>query len=220
MRINKKVKKQGTTIGIVVFFLVAGVWYFYKSGEAKPQKAATELTGVVSRIEENMTPEPEDVDGKTKATQEEPKKEVVVHVCGAVNAPGVYVLPDNSRLYEAVAMAGGFCEDADTDYPNLARTVQDGERIYILSDEETNALTTEQKVAGEAGEQTQEVLINLNTATVQQLTSLPGIGEAKAADILAYREKVGQFASVDELKNVSGIGEAMLERIKDKIIVK
>lgn len=221
MRINKKLKKQGTTIGIVLFFLIAGVWYFHRSGEPQTQNAADEMTGVVSSIEETVISEPEDADAKNQAMQEkEPEKEVVVHVCGAVNVPGVYVLPDSSRLYEAVAMAGGFCEGADTDYPNLARTVQDGERIYILSYEETSALTTEQKVAGDAGEQPRETLINLNTATVQQLTSLPGIGEAKAADILAYREKVGRFTAVEELKNISGIGDAMFERVKDKIMVK
>lgn len=216
MKINKKVKKHGVKVSIVLFFLVTGVWYVYVSGASQTSETETELTGVVSNVMEEVTPMPEKEDTKEK----EQGKEIVVHVCGAVRTPGVYVLSENSRLYEAVDLAGGFGEEAAPDYHNLARILQDGERIYIVSQEEVNLLTAKQQVDGEEGGQTKESLINLNTATVQQLTSLPGIGEAKAKDILAYREKVGKFVDIEELKNVSGIGEAMFEKIKDKVTVK
>ena len=106
---------------------------------------------------------------------------------------------------------------------NLARNISDGERIYIVSVSETKQLSAEHKVTGEEGATSTEtgeaLVINLNTATVKQLMELPGIGEAKATAILEYRKKVGRFTATEEIMNVSGIGEAMYEKIKDKITV-
>lgn len=218
---NRKRKKQMTTVMILLFFLAAGVWYFLKNdGFLEKQKNDTELTSVLNTIvtEVSVTPVPDEVPENEK----EKRATLVVYVCGAVNASGIYELPEGSRLYEAIAMAGGFSTDADPAYHNLARSIADGERIYILSYAETRELTTEQQVSGEAGipEKTTNGLINLNTATAEQLMELPGIGEARASDILAYRAKIGQFTDVEEIMNVSGIGEAMFGKIKDKITVK
>lgn len=217
---NREKKKQIKMVAVAVFFLVAGGWYvLFHSWIGRKQEPEKELTGVfstmVTEVSENTSTDSSFDDG-------EEVPELVVYVCGAVNEPGIYALPAKSRLYEAVAMAGGFSGEADPAYHNLARDITDGERIYILSVAETKALTTEQQVAGaEAGVNSKENgRINLNTATAEQLMELPGIGEAKATAILAYRANIGAFTDIEEIKNVSGIGEAMFEKIKDKITVK
>ena len=215
---NRKRKKQVVTAAVFLFFLAAGLWYYFQGSEMlKRSKTDTEMTGVLDiLVTETPVARPPEQDVSVK-------EELVVYVCGAVENPGIYTLPADSRLYEAIRMAGGFSKEADPAYHNLAREIEDGERIYILSASETKALTAEQQVAGEegsAGSEQVNGLINLNTATAEQLMTLPGIGEARAADILAYRAKIGQFTDVEELMNVSGIGEARFEKIKDKITVK
>lgn len=218
---NRKIKKQITTVVILLFFVAAGLWYFTQTGGRKgKQQGSTELTGVLQAV----VTEPPVISQEQGNSGDNPTKspELVVYVCGAVKEPGIYTLADGSRLYEAVTMAGGFSAEADPAYHNLARNIADGERIYILSCAETAELTIEQQAGGEegAGSMAADAPINLNTATAEQLTTLPGIGEARAADILEYRARIGQFAAIEELMNVSGIGEAMFEKIKDKIIVK
>ena len=213
---NRKTKKYIKTALILVFFLGAGVWYFFfgKSSLEK-QKTDTELTSILNTVEAEPA--------ISEILNEEIPKELVVYVCGAVNSPGIYSLSQGSRLYEAVTMAGGFSSEADPAYHNLARSITDGERIYILSVAETKELSAELRVSGEEGAEqalSSNGMVNLNTATAEQLTGLPGIGEAKAAAILSYRAKIGQFTDIEEIKNVSGIGEAMFEKIKDKITVK
>ena len=214
---NRKRKKLITTAAVLLFFAVSGIWYYMQYNDnQKNQENDTKLTGVYDILPTGTPTEP-------SQTEEEPAKELIVYVCGAVNTPGVYSLPAGSRLYEAVAMAGGFSKEAAPSYHNLARTVTDGERVYILSVSETEELTARQQVEGEEGEAAEATsgtsLLNLNTATAEQLMNLPGIGEAKAADIIEYRSKIGRFTNIEELKNVSGIGDVRFEKLKDKITV-
>ena len=219
---NRKIKKQVKIAVILLFFLVAGGWYvLFYSDNGKKQESEMELTGIASAM---CTEAPENTDKEPSSKDHKEAEELVVYVCGAVNEPGICVLAPGSRLYEAVTMAGGFSAEAVPAYHNLARDIMDGERIYILSTEEIKALSVEQQVAGENGEanssETGTGQINLNTATTEQLMELPGIGEAKAAAIISYRTKAGAFADIEEIMNVNGIGEAMFEKIKDKITVK
>ena len=223
MNRKKKKQKQITMVVVLLFFLTGGIWYVISTGGlSKEQKNSTELTGVLELTKDVSETLAEETVSKVDASVSE--ETVVVYVCGAVNQPGIYTLNAGSRLHEAVTLAGGFSKEAAPAYHNLARTVTDGERIYILSYEETKALTTEQQVTGETGKDnsalTETGLININTATAEQLMELPGIGEAKAAAILEYRAGIGQFTAQEEIMKVSGIGEAMFEKIKDKIMVK
>ena len=161
---------------------------------------------------------------------EEVNEVLYVHVCGAVEAEGVYSLPAGSRVLDGIAAAGGFCETADTAYHNLASRLSDGQKVYVPTKQETSMLSVTERVAGTEGTPGSEKQsdsgkaaagepVNLNTAGLEELMTLSGIGEAKAESILQYREKVGPFQSIEELKNVSGIGDAMFERVKAYIVV-
>lgn len=175
--------------------------------------------------EENLyteTKEPKEED--VSAEKETPKAETsaaYVYVCGAVNNPGVYELPGDSRVFQAVELAGGFTEDAYQVGVNLADKVQDGQQLRILTQEEADgqeaaSLYPEQQSAEENATGTK---ININQADSIKLCELNGIGESKALAIIHYREENGPFASIEELKSVSGIGDKTYEKIKDDITV-
>lgn len=150
------------------------------------------------------------VAGKTAQEKTEPEeREICVHVCGAVNAPGLVRLPDGSRAADALEGAGGFREDAARDSVNLAARVSDGEKLYFPTAEE--AVSREQKADG---------LVDINTADAARLCTLPGIGESRAADIIAYREANGPFSSCEDIMKVSGIKTSVYEKIRDRITVK
>ena len=145
---------------------------------------------------------------------EEDSEETViyVHVCGAVVKPGVVEVPQGSRAQTAVEAAGGFREDADRDYVNLASPVSDGEQLYIP----TAAETGERKASQEAEE---SGLVNLNTADISRLCTLPGIGESRARDIISYRQEHGVFSQIEEIMQIPGIKESTFEKLKDLITV-
>lgn len=126
--------------------------------------------------------------------------------------PGVYELPAESRIGEAVEAAGGMTGKASTTWLNLAERMTDGQKIEVPSEERARILLEESV-------QRESSLINLNTATAEQLMTLRGIGESKAEDILNYREQHGGFGSIEELMQISGIKERVFEKIKDQITV-
>ena len=139
---------------------------------------------------------------------------VFVYVCGAVCRPGVYELPSGSRVYEAVAAAGGMTEEADERSLNQAELLADGQQITVCTREEAASLPVPSGSGGAA-----DGRINLNTATREQLMTLPGIGEVRADAILAYREQNGRFDSVEEIQQVEGIKGKVFEKIRDQIEV-
>lgn len=140
---------------------------------------------------------------------------IVVHICGEVVSPGVYELPSGSRLADAVEAAGGFTEAAAGSYRNLAAYVQDGEKIVIPSLTEV----TEDCLGQMSQAEEKDGLVNINTASLEQLMTLPGIGQAKAEAILAYRQAEGCFYAAEDIMQVSGIKAAAFEKIKNYITV-
>ncbi len=144
-----------------------------------------------------------------------------VYVCGAVKHPGVFELPQNSRVYEAIALAGGFRKNAYEKGINQAAQITDGQMIEVLTvkEQKESGAKTQGQGTDAANAQSQDDRIDINTATAEQLTTLSGIGQAKAENIIAYRESSGGFSSVEDLMKVSGIGEGVYERIKDKVKV-
>ena len=149
-------------------------------------------------------------------------KPVRVHVAGAVVRPGVYDLPDDGRWLDAVEAAGGFVAEAEKNSLNLAQVVEDGERIEIPYVEGyTPEADTGFTVVSESTPSSPdgEALVDINTASLEELDKLPGIGMTTAQKIIDYRENNGPFARIEDIVNVSGIGDATFEEIKDLITV-
>lgn len=159
--------------------------------------------------------------GEEDPTETSFDEEICVYVCGAVNSPGVYYLPSGSRVHEAVEMAGGLTDEAAEDYVNMASLLEDGEQLYIPTQEEAEeeGLEIDSASSSSGSDSSSESLININTASSEELQTLSGIGEAKAAAIISYREENGDFESIEDIMNVSGIGESTFENIKDYITV-
>ena len=137
--------------------------------------------------------------------------EIRVYVCGAVEVPGVVSLPEGSRAEDALLAAGGFSEAAWRDYVNLAERVTDGQKLYFPTLEEADKLVTQDSSDGR---------VNINTADAAVLCTLPGIGESRAKDIIAYRETNGVFESCEDIMKVPGIKNSVYSKISDMITVK
>lgn len=148
---------------------------------------------------------------------------VVVHVAGAVAAPGLVTLPAGSRVADAVARAGGLRADADGDRINLAAPVSDGVRVFIpvvgQPDPPLAVAVTGGPAESASATPSPTQPLDLNTATAEQLEALPGVGPSTAAAIVAYRTEHGQFRSVDELQEVRGIGPAKFEAVESSVTV-
>jgi competence protein ComEA len=149
-----------------------------------------------------------------------------VFVNGQVAEPAVYELPPGSLVEAAIEAAGGFAAEADTAVVNLAQPLSDGVQIYVPSEEENTPapLTVVSKpntspAMASAGGSTAVGLININTATIEELDTLPGIGPSTAQKIIEYRESAGPFAAIENIMDVTGIGEAKFAKIKDQITV-
>lgn len=195
--------KTKIIIGVVALIIVSTIIaYFVKINNTEEDYEMLELT------EENEIENDDDY----------VKNEIMVHVVGEVKYNGIVMLKENSRVVDAIAAAGGETEKADLSKINLAYTLSDGEKLYIPSkeDEETEFITTGN---GEKSVQSENGLININSATVTELQNLPGIGEALAERIVMYRTQNGKFSNIEDIKNVSGIGDSKFENIKDLIKV-
>ena len=175
-----------------------------QTGEELPVPADAEMTG-------------ESVPDAERASSEEGPETIWVYVCGAVQAPGVYELPAESRVFEALAAAGGIREEAELRSLNQAAFLTDGEQITVLTAEEAEAAGGLPAAGPEEG--TFSGKVNLNTADREELMTLSGIGEARAAAIIAYREAHGPFASPEEIMNIEGIKEKAFSKIKEEIEV-
>ncbi len=160
-----------------------------------------------------------------KNAYESGQSQVYIYVCGAVELPGVYSLRQGSRLYEAVELAGGLTADADENCLNMARQITDGEQVVIFTQEEATARKEAGTYTYPSGETPQEAatqgsgLVNINTATAAELTTVSGIGASRAQAIVDYREKNGSFGSIDDIKKVDGIKDGLFSKIKDKITI-
>jgi competence protein ComEA len=145
-------------------------------------------------------------------------KPILIHVTGAVANPDVYSLVPGSRVQEAIEAAGGLLPEAYTDTLNLATKLEDGGKVLVpfQPQEEPNI---SQESTGTTKNAEAEFPININTATIDELDLLPGIGAVKSQAIIDYRESNGPFVVIEQIQNVSGIGPATFEKIKEMITV-
>ena len=201
-------KEQLVIMFLVVIIIVVSFFSFFTKNNFK------------LKAEDSDTLDPEDLLREVDKNIEEDSLAqgnniIMVHISGEVHRPGLVELMEGSRLIDAVELAGGLKNDADMDRINLAKKLLDEEKIYIpkIGEEDIPIGVFSESTA----EDSQKV--NLNTATKEQLMTLPGIGEVLASRIIDYREK-NPFKSIADIKNVSGIGDKKFEGIEDLIIVK
>lgn len=169
--------------------------------------------------------------------EQEDISKIFIHVTGAVNNEGVVEIKEGSRIADAVDAANGFTEDADISQINLAYQLEDGQKIYIprINDEKINGeekVLKKEYITDEAGDDIiiedetsnikskEDEKININTAEQSELEEIPGVGKATAQKIIEYRELNGKFKTIEDIKNVSGIGDSKFENMKEKICVK
>jgi competence protein ComEA len=194
-------KKERTLLLVfLVAILLAGSVYLY--GGKKGQDAQVPLSTA------NMTSTSEQQRTQTNGAM------LRVHVKGEVNQPGVIQIPADSRVIDAIQAAGGSKAGADLEKLNLAAVVADGSEVIVPK----AGADTEQSAAP-TGSTNATGKININTATVDDLDKLPGIGSTRAGAIIAYRQEHGRFLQIEDLKKVPGIGVKMFDQIRDKVTV-
>ena len=161
---------------------------------------------------------------------------IIVHIVGAVKVPGVYELPANARLHDALRAAKGFVANADREAVNLAEKISDGEQIVFpfitrggeesstpapSSSRKSTSATSETKARSSRRSKAKSSgVVNINTASEEELTTLSGVGKATARAILKYRETKGTFATIEEITNVKGIGQKKFQKLRDYITVR
>lgn len=189
-----------------------GIWFGLSvlfSGCGVEDKAITiPMGGAEQKETQTLEQNVAEQSGENVAEQ----KQIYVYVCGAVKSPGVAELPEGSRGVDALQAAGGFLETAKEDYVNLAEKLSDGQKLYFPTKEEVCILTEEEA-------RLRSGLVNINTADAEALCELPGIGSARAQDIIAYREANGGFRQKEDLMKVNGIKESTFNKLCDKITV-
>lgn len=200
---------------VAVLIVAAGVFYILTMDKAELTMVLEQET-VTAGMDVSAASDKHDSKGSQKdsQTQGSSKAEgademIFVHLCGEVVHPKVYEVTKGSRLFEIIELAGGLTDDANEASVNMARVVFDGEKIYVASMDE---VADKVAIAGMAGGK-----VSINNADLAALMTLPGVGESKAQAILDYRQENGGFQSVEDIMNVTGIKEAMYNKIKDHI---
>ncbi|CAH0206430.1 hypothetical protein ASG97_17200 [Bacillus sp. Soil745] len=206
-------KRKMTMITVAVAFVAGGIYFFSQQGE---DPADTEDIFSVTAKEAEM---------EQSVNESAAEPEIIkVDVKGAVKSPGIFTAQAGDRVIDLISAAGSFTEKADTDKVNFAQIIEDQMVIYVPEIGEEDKGNLENIQVGTSGDAvtkgTSGGLVNLNTATQEDLQTLTGIGPSKANAILEYRETIGKFKEVDELKQVTGIGDKTFERLRDSISVK
>lgn len=203
---TRETQKKWKYAGITLALVLAGVFYcwFHNTEQNKPGELL---------LEELPTADSQEPEGAS-SEDSQPPAVIRVHVSGAVHSPDrVYSLYEGARVEDALKAAGGYTAEADLSKINLAGRVEDGQKIYVPRQGED---WEEEKNEESGGND----LTDLNKADKIELDALPGIGPALAQRILDYREEHGAFRSIEELKNVKGIGDAMFEKLRQYLTVK
>ena len=229
----KKLDKDYIIIGIIIISVI--IFMFLNIGKVK-EFEEKETTG---NIDKNITVSEENKDNKEKESNEEDKKEnissetgIFVHIDGYVHNPGVYQLKENERINVLIEKAGGLKNGYSIKNINLAAKLSDGDKVYIPSIEEEKSLGNQNNNVNTVGKYTnngnnlnnnvnitKNNKININTANVSELKQITGIGESTANKIIDYRQNVGKFKKIEDIKEVKGIGESKFESLKNKITI-
>ena len=209
-------KKQKIIVIAIAGIVAIGIMYFIYNKNQVKEDINIENEILVNNVSTNENNTNDDI--------------VIIHITGSVKNPGIVKLKEGSRIEDAIEAAGGLTENADITKVNLAYVVEDGTKIKIpsaseedIGDEDIidsksgdNIIIEENTVSSNNSTQT----ININKATEKEFETLPGIGPSLASKIIEYRNQNGKFGSIEDIKNVNGIGDSKYEKIKDLITVK
>ena len=201
--------KKFVIIIVLIIFMLGGVFYYVKNDN----KVSEDVVLVTKKV------------SSTKVSN----KKMYVDIKGSVNNPGVYEFKENDRVIDAINYAGGLNKYANTSNINLSQKLSSEMVIYVFSNKEIESGSKSSSCSTICGVNVIEVnncvdennssdKVNINNATLEELMTLTGIGESKAKNIIAYREKE-KFKTIEDIKNISGIGDALFEKIKDRIVV-
>ena len=204
-------------VGAIIIAITVGI-YFYKTTKDNSEIEITEDNLTTNTAVEN-----------SNETVEE-NNTIVVHITGEVNYPGVVVLKEGARVVDAIEAGGGETDKADLGSLNLAYMLSDGEKIYVPNKEETSREGQEREYITSAkadSEQSENgakstgtnLKININTAKQEELTQITGVGESTAKKIIEYRTQNGKFKSIEDIKNIPGIGDSKFNAMKEEITV-
>lgn len=196
---NNKDKIKTAALPMVIGLAVLFFWFY----------------GAEDEPEINNKPEPATVESSEISDETGESGEIFVDIDGAVKKPGVYKVSAGTRLFQVIELAGGLTDDASTQSLNRAEQVYDGQKITIFSS--VSSPESEGSQEAEAGIKGGKV--NINSADSVTLQTIPGIGPSKAARIIEYRDSQGRFKKIEDIKNVTGIGDMTFENIKDYITV-
>lgn len=197
-------KLMGVLAGTLVVVCISGC------GKDTAYYIDTANTEITADFNAQSQTEEESTDGNSEAAL------LYIYVCGAIQNPGVYTMPEGSRICDVFQKAGGLTSEAAVDYWNQARVLVDGEMIYVPTAKEVEDRGLNSGDTANTNEDNDNK-ININTASKEELMTIPGIGEAKALAIIAYREANGSFSSIEEVKNVEGIKDGVFSKMKDYI---
>ncbi|MCH5266481.1 MAG: ComEA family DNA-binding protein [Lachnospiraceae bacterium] len=218
--------KKGRVVAVLAAVLLCGTAYFYSSYRQDSGSAPDSGMIVTESFldgEKNESSTPAEASGSQ--TSGEGTETVYIHVCGEVKKPGVYTFDKEPRVIEAVQKAGGFTKEADRSSINQAESVPDGTQLRIearggpgkggtgMNQTGTSA------GSGNSGQTDSSGKININTASKEELMTINGIGEARAAEILSYRESNGAFQKIEDIMKISGIKTGIFDKIKEYIMV-
>lgn len=212
-------KKQKVILGIIITIIIGFICYYVYAKEENDESID---------LETNI-----ETQGESQKEEKEVDDNILVHISGAVHQEGIVELKANSRISDAIEKAGGIKEEASLEDINLAYKLEDGMKIHIPTKQEkenakaeeikesvtTSSGFTNKEETNNKVEDTKNAKVNINTATQTLLETLPGIGPSTAIKILEYRKEKGRFKSIEDIKEVSGIGEAKFEKMKEFISI-
>ncbi|MDF2610759.1 MAG: hypothetical protein K0R92_2233 [Lachnospiraceae bacterium] len=200
----------------ILFVVLAGI--LYSCNMTGQKKELIPLTQDLETKETSGTREENNLKEEKTLLEDSDAKSLYVHICGAVKKPDVYEVKDGTRIIEVIRLAGGLTDEAAGDYINQAALVTDGQQVYIP----TKSEVVDASPSGYLQNSNQDGanIVNINTAAKEELMTLPGIGEAKANSIIAYRQENGGFKNIDEIKNIEGIKDSVFNKISELITVK
>lgn len=210
-----KEKKLGILLAIVSLVLIICLTFFFKIKEVDKKVTLPSQMNLTENL--STTAQNDREEEKTNPEMET----IMVDIKGAVVKEGVYQLQRNSRVTDAIQIAGGLRDDADPNAINLAQKLSDEAILYVARKGENKSIIDSQGQQSSSIEQDgqRDQKVNINKATIEDLRKIPGIGEKRAQEILDARDSKGGFKSIDDLLTISGIGQKTLEKIKNDIII-